>query len=81
MKQIAKFYTIFWVIYFPVCIAFTNIVNFDYSDEILTILMVIYAFSKNKLLNISNRRKQEILFCAGVFVFYLIYSWIIRITT
>ncbi len=81
MKQIAKFYTIFWVIYFPVCIAFTNIIRFDYSDEFLTLLMVLYAFSKNKLLNISNRRKQEIKFCAGVFVFYLIYSWILMINT
>lgn len=81
MNNIAKFYTWFWIIYFPVCIAFTNIVNFDYSDEILTILMVIYAYTQNKKLNISYRRKQEIKFCAGVFVFYLIYSWILKINT
>ena len=33
MRGISNFYTWFWIIYFPVCIAFTNVVNFDWSDE------------------------------------------------
>jgi len=81
MNNIAKFYTWFWVIYYPVCIAFTNIVRFDYSDELLTLLMVIYAYTQNKYLNIQNQRKKEIKFCAGVFVFYFLYSWFLQINT
>ena len=81
MKGISTFYTYFWIIYFPVCIAFTNIVNFDYSDEILTAFLVIYAFTKDHTLNLSFKRKQEIKFCIGVFVFYLIYSLVLQINT
>ena len=29
MRAIAKFYTWFWIVYFPVCIAFAVKVNFD----------------------------------------------------
>ena len=39
MKAIAKFYTWFWIVYFPVCIAFAATVDFDWSDEILTVLL------------------------------------------
>lgn len=39
MRIIAKFYTLFRIVYFPVCIAFAATVDFDWSDEILTVLL------------------------------------------
>jgi len=81
MKGIAKFYTWFWIIYYPVCIAFTTIVNFDYSDELLTILLVLYAVSKSSSLRISHRRIKEMKICAGIFAFYLVYSFLLQINT
>ena len=81
MRGIAQFYTWFWVIYYPVCIAFTTIVNFDYSDELLTILLVLYAISKSSSLRISHRRTKEMKVCAGIFTFYLVYSFFLQINT
>ncbi len=50
MKGIAKFYTLFGVIYFPVCIAFTNVVKFDFSDELLCIFLLLYAITKKRFI-------------------------------
>ncbi len=50
MKAISKFFTYFWIIYYPVCIAFTVAVKFDWSDEILTVMMVFYAMAHSRSL-------------------------------
>ena len=60
MKAIAKFYTYFWIIYFPVCIAFTYVVNFDYSDEVLTVLLLFYAMNHKNLMQRAQKRVDEI---------------------
>lgn len=81
MKSIAKFYTWFWIIYFPVCIAFAVTVNFDWSDEILTVLLLLYAMTKQRFLVKDGRRTKEINIYIGLMVFYLVYSLVIQVTT
>lgn len=81
MRAISKFYTWFWIIYFPVCIAFTNVVNFDWSDEILTVLLLGYAFMKQRFLVKDKSRTTEINIYIGVMMFYLVYSLLIQVTT
>lgn len=81
MRGIAKFYTWFWIIYFPVCIAFTVAVNFGWSDEILTILLLCYAIVKQRYLVKSKKRMVEINIYVGIMIFYLIYSMIIHVTS
>ena len=81
MRGIAKFYTWFWIIYFPVCIAFTEIVNFDWSDEILTVLLLLYAITKQRFLLKDKKRMMEINIYIGLMIFYLVYSLIMRVTT
>lgn len=81
MRGISNFYTLFWIIYFPVCIAFTYVVNFDWSDEILTVLLLGYAFMKQRFLVTDKGRKTEINIYIGLMVFYLAYSFFIKITT
>ena len=81
MKGIAKFYTWFWIIYFPVCIAFTNVVNFDWSDEILTVALLGYAFMKQRFLVKDKGRTTEINIYIGLMIFYLVYSLLIQVTT
>lgn len=81
MKAIAKFYTWFWIIYFPVCIAFTETVKFDWSDEILTVLLLLYALTKQRFLVHDRRRSSEIRAYIGIMVFYLLYSLVIQVTT
>lgn len=81
MRGIAKFYTWFWIIYFPVCIAFTEIVNFDWSDEILIVLLLLYAITKQRFLVKDKKRMMEINIYIGLMIFYLVYSLIMRVTT
>lgn len=81
MRRIAKFYTWFWIIYFPVCIAFSEIVNFDWSDEILTVLLLLYAITKQRFLVKDKKRMMEINIYIGLMIFYLVYSLIMRVTT
>ena len=81
MRAISKFYTWFWIIYFPVCIAFTNVVNFDWSDEILTVALLGYAFMKQRFLVKDKGRTTEINIYIGLMIFYLIYSLLIQVTT
>lgn len=81
MRGIAKFYTWFWIIYFPICIAFVVTVNFDWSDEILTVLLLVYAMTKQRFLVKDGRRTAEINTYIGLMVFYLLYSLAIQITT
>lgn len=81
MRGIAKFYTWFWIIYFPVCIAFTEIVNFDWSDEILTVLLLLYAITKQRFLVKDKKRMMEINIYIGLMIFYLLYSLVIKVTT
>lgn len=81
MRGIAKFYTWFWIIYFPVCIAFAVTVNFDWSDEILTVLLLLYAITKQRFLVKEKKRMMEINIYIGLMIFYLVYSMTIRVTT
>ena len=81
MRAISKFYTWFWIIYFPVCIAFTYVVNFDWSDEILTVLLLCYAFMKQRFLVKDKGRTTEINIYIGLMIFYLVYSLLIQVTT
>lgn len=81
MRGISNFYTWFWIIYFPVCIAFTYVVNFDWSDEILTVALLGYAFMKLRFLVKDKGRKTEINIYIGLMIFYLAYSFFIKTTT
>ena len=81
MKSISKFYTWFWIIYFPVCIAFAVTVNFDWSDEILTVLLLFYAMAKQHFLVKDKKRSKEINIYIALMIFYLLYSLVIKVTT
>lgn len=81
MREIAKFYTWFWIIYFPVCIAFAVTVNFDWSDEILTVSLLFYAMTKQQFLVKDKKRSKEINVYIVLMIFYLLYSLVIRVTT
>lgn len=81
MRAISKFYTWFWIIYFPVCIAFAVTINFDWSDEILTVALLGYAFMKQRFLIKDKGRTTEINIYIGLMIFYLVYSLLIQVTT
>ena len=81
MKGIARFYTLFWVVYFPVCIAFTSVVKFDLSDELLCILLLLYAITKKRFIAKEKKKTGEIKIYIAIMLFYIVYSFVIDITT
>lgn len=81
MRGISNFYTWFWIIYFPVCMAFAVTINFDWSDEILTVLLLCFAINKRNLLVKDKKRTTEIKFYIWFMLFYFIYSILIHVTT
>ena len=81
MRSISNFYTWFWIIYFPVCIAFTNVVKFDFSDELLCILLLLYAITKKRFIAKEKKKTGEIKIYIAIMLFYVVYSFVIDITT
>lgn len=81
MRGIAKFYTWFWVIYFPTCIAFISWVDYDYTDEYLSIALTLYAATQSRYLVGERRRWKEIRVFLAVAAFYVVYSLLLHITT
>ena len=81
MKGITRFYTLFWVVYFPVCIAFTHVVKFDFSDELLCILLLLYAITKTRFIAKEKKKTGEIKIYIAIMLFYIVYSFVIDITT
>ena len=46
MKSIARFFTLYWIIYFPTCIAYNDLPGFSSIDEIMTVILLVYTFVK-----------------------------------
>ena len=44
MNSIAKFFTIYWMIYFPTCIAYYDVAGFKSVDEIMAAILIVYTF-------------------------------------
>lgn len=74
MRQIASFFTVFWIIYFPTCIAFNEYSNFGIVDEIMTIVIVWYTFiNLGKRCTVREPRK-EVFNYIFILLFFLLYS-------
>lgn len=44
MNSIAKFFTIYWMIYFPTCVAYNDLPGLRSVDEIMTAILIAYTF-------------------------------------
>ncbi len=74
MKGIAQFLTLYWIIYFPTCIAYNDLPGFSSIDEIMTIILLGYTVVMYNNRSINKRPWNEFLVCLGIFVFYVLYS-------
>lgn len=73
MTQIANFYTLFWIIYFPSCIAFYDVGPTKWVDEIMTVILMGYTFmnfSKRSTVKESKKEYRQYLFILTFFVIY-----------
>lgn len=75
MKGISRFFTLYWIICFPTCIAYNDLPGFSSVDEAMTVLLLIYTlwmYSNNR--SISKRPWKEFTVCISLIVFYTVYS-------
>lgn len=75
MKDISRFFTIYWIIYFPTCIAYNDLPGFSSVDEVMTILLFVYTlwmYGNNR--SINRRPWKEFMVCISLIAFYTVYS-------
>ncbi|CDD20523.1 uncharacterized protein BN769_00598 [Prevotella sp. CAG:732] len=74
MKNISRFFTLYWIIYFPTCIAYNDLPGFSSVDEIMTIILLLYTFIMYGSKYINKEPWKEFVACLGVIAFYVVYS-------
>ena len=76
MRSIAKFYTWFWIIYFPTCIGFNDMPGFSSIDEVMTIILIGYTWMKKGDWWTNKKPWKELSVFLCLLTFYVIYSLI-----
>lgn len=78
--KVNLFFTIFWMLYIPTCITFYHVINFQYIDEILTLILLLYT--SGVVLNRKTKTiGKEVWAYTGVMAFYVLYSVMIHLTS
>lgn len=76
MRSIAKFYTWFWIIYFPTCIGFNDMPGFSSIDEVITVILIGYTWMKKGDWWTNKKPWKEFSVFLCLLTFYVIYSLI-----
>lgn len=75
MKSIAQFFTLYWCIYFPTCIAFNDLPGFSSVDEMMTVVLMGYTFMHYGMKRITNTKPwKEYFTFLWILAFFTIYS-------
>lgn len=74
MKGISRFFTLYWIVYFPTCIAYNDLPGFSSIDEIMMGILFVYTFMKYSNRSINRRPWREFMVCLSVIAFYTLYS-------
>lgn len=73
MNNIARFYTFYWMFYFPTCIAFYGSVG-KTIDEIMTVILIGFTFMHFSNRNLVKYPKKEYKQFLGILLFFVIYG-------
>ncbi len=76
MKGISIFFTLYWIIYFPTCIAYNDLPGFSNIDEMMTIILFLFTLLMCRKRYINRKPWKEFLVCLGIIAFYFVYSLI-----
>ena len=79
MKEISQFFTLFWIIYFPTCIAYNDLPGFSSIDELMTCILILYTISKKGSHCINNEPWREFGLFVKILFFYVIYSLLLQV--
>lgn len=74
MKNISRFFTLYWIVYFPTCIAYNDLPGFSSIDEAMTIILLLYTFMMYRNRSLNKQPWREFIFCLGLIAFYTVYS-------
>ena len=79
MNSIAKFFTLYWIIYFPTCIAYNDLPGFRSVDEIMTVILIGYTFYMRGHRDTNPEPVREFRNFLLILTGYIIYSLIRRV--
>ena len=79
MNSIAKFFTLYWIIYFPTCIAYNDLPGFQSVDEVMTAILIVYTFIQKRHIDTNPEPWREYFTFLGILGFYVAYSLIRQI--
>lgn len=74
MRGIATFYTLFWIVYFPTCIAFNELPSMGLVDEVMTVILIGYTFTKINTRYVVKRPRKEYDQFLMILTFFTIYG-------
>lgn len=76
MNSIAKFFTLYWIIYFPTCIAYNDLPGFQSVDEVMTVVLIAYTFVKRLHQDTNPEPWKEYYTFLWILGGYVVYSLI-----
>lgn len=74
MYKVANFFTVFWMIYFPTCVAFNDLPGFSSVDEIMTVVIMTYTFMQKGAKYVNNAPWKEYFVFLAILLAYVVYS-------
>lgn len=74
MYSISRFFTFYWILYFPTCIAYNDLPGFSSMDEAMTVWILLYTFWKRGSRYVNLRPWKEFMVCLWIITFYVVYS-------
>lgn len=74
MRGIARFYTLFWIVYFPTCIAFNELDSMKLVDEVMTVILIGYTFTKINTKYVVKHPRKEYYQFLMILTFFTIYG-------
>lgn len=79
MNSISRFFTLFWIIYFPTCIAYNDLPGFSSIDEVMTGVLTIYTLAKLSSKFINRKPQTEYFVFLLLLLFYIVYSLMVGV--
>ena len=74
MRQIATFFTLYWCIYFPTCIAYNDLPGFSVIDEAMTGLLLVYTLMVRRPTRQDRHKWKEFGIFAAALAFFTVYG-------
>lgn len=74
MSQIANFFTLFWIVYFPTCIAYNDLPGFTYVDEVMTAVLMGFTFLNKNNWSTNRMPWNEYYIFLGILMFFTVYG-------